>query len=81
MHNLLSTLNKKTLILNLIIIFLVIINVVYFYINLNLNTISNDYAFKELFINYQAGIIRRGLLGEIFWIINNFFTINPIFFY
>ena len=81
MHNLLSKLSKKTLILNLTIIFLVIINVVYFYINLNLDTISNDYAFKELFINYQVGPIRRGLLGEIFWILNKAFSIKPITFF
>ena len=81
MHNLSSILNKKSLILNLIIIFLVIINVVYFYINLNPDIISNDYAFKELFINYQAGLIRRGLLGEIFWILNKAFLIKPITFF
>ncbi len=60
---------------------MVIINVVYFYINLNLDVISNDYAFKELFINYQAGPIRRGLLGEIFWILNKAFSIKPITFF
>ena len=28
---------------------------------------ENQYAFNELFINYQFGFIRRGLLGEIFY--------------
>ena len=81
MHNILSTQNIKSLVLGSILIFLVIINVVYFYLNLNLNIISNGYAFNELFINYQAGFVRRGLLGEIFWIFNNTFSITPITFF
>ena len=27
----------------------------------------SSYSFNELFINYQSGFIRRGLLGEIAW--------------
>ena len=61
--------------------FAVIINFAYFYLNFNSYVNSSSYAFKELFINYQAGLIRRGLLGEIFWIINNFFIIKPIIFF
>ena len=81
MHKILSTQNIKSLALSSILIFLVIINVVYFYLNLNLNIISNGYAFNELFINYQAGFVRRGLLGEIFWIFNNTFSITPVTFF
>ena len=81
MHNILNFKNKKSLILNSVLILLVVLNVVYFYLNLSNHNISNDYAFKELFINYQAGLIRRGLLGEIFLILNNVFSIEPITFF
>ena len=63
MNKILNFKNKKSLILNSVLILLVVLNVVYFYLNLSNHNISNDYAFKELFINYQAGLIRRGLLG------------------
>ena len=45
------------------------------------NINSSDYAFNELFINYQAGFIRRGFLGEIFWQLNYNFSIKPIAFF
>ena len=64
-----------------ILLFLIIINFVYFYLNLTSNINSSNYAFNELFINYQAGFIRRGFLGEIFWQLNNNFSINPISFF
>ena len=56
----------------LILFFLLSINLIYFYLHLTLNIDVNSYSFNELFINYQAGFIRRGLLGEIFWQLNNF---------
>ena len=62
-------------------IFLIVINIIYFYLHLKANINTNDYAFNELFINYQAGFIRRGLLGEIFWNLNIFFEIKPIVFF
>ncbi len=65
--------------LSITIIFFITINLIYF--TLNLDVKSNVYAFNELFINYQAGFIRRGLLGEIFWQLNNKFSINPKFFF
>ena len=60
---------------------LAFINIVYFYLNLKNYINSSDYAFNELFINYQAGPIRRGLLGEIFWIINKSLAVKPIVFF
>ena len=81
MHKILGRQNIKSLFLSSILIFLVTIYFVYFYLHLNFNIISNDYAFKELFINYEAGLIRRGLLGQIFWILNNSFSIKPIIFF
>ncbi len=53
------------------------INFVYFYLNFNSSINVSDYAFNELFINYQSGLIRRGLLGEVFWQFNKIFGINP----
>ena len=55
----------------LILFFLVISTISYFYFNLQGSINTSNYAFNELFINYQAGFIRRGLLGEIFWQINS----------
>ena len=81
MHILLNKKNITHLTPRVILLFLIIINFVYFYLNLKTDINSSGYAFKELFINYQAGLIRRGLLGEIFWILNNFFLIKPITFF
>jgi len=69
----------NTYILSISIIFFIIINLIYFTLNLDIK--PNVYAFNELFINYQAGFIRRGLLGEFFWQLNNKFSINPKFFF
>ena len=75
-------LNKKNInsyTLYLSIVFFTVINIIYFSVNLKGN--PNVYAFNELFINYQAGFIRRGLLGEIFWQLNSKFSIRPEIFF
>ena len=77
MFNKKKKINSYTLLIS--IIFFVSINFIYFLVNLKGN--QNIYAFNELFINYQAGFIRRGLLGEIFWQLNDVFSINPRFFF
>ena len=61
-------------------LFLILITFSYFCINLQPN-VSSDYAYNELFINYQSGLIRRGLLGEIFWFFNQHFSVNPRVFF
>ena len=81
MHNLFNKKNTNLLISRGIFLLLIVINFVYFYLNLNANISSSDYAFNELFINYQAGFIRRGFLGEIFWQLNYNFSIKPIVFF
>ena len=81
MHNLLNKKNKSFLVLSVTLLLLIIINILYFYLNLKNYINSSNYAFNELFINYQAGLIRRGLLGEIFWIINKFSAVKPIVFF
>jgi len=63
-----------------ILLFLILITFNYFYLNLQEN-VSFLYAYKELFINYQSGLVRRGLLGEIFWFFNKHFSINPVIFF
>ncbi len=84
MLNLNSIFNKEKIgkILYLLtFLFLTLINFIYFYLHLTSNIDVNSYAFNELFINYQAGFIRRGLLGEIAWQIDSIFFIKPIIFF
>ena len=42
---------------------------------------KNSYAFSELFLNYQGGFVRRGLLGEIFMILHKNLSLSPIIFF
>jgi hypothetical protein len=42
---------------------------------------KDSYAFSELFLNYQGGFVRRGLLGEIFIILHKNLSLSPIFFF
>ena len=58
-------------------IFFITINLVYFYLHFNSLIHTSNYAFNELFINYQSGFIRRGLLGEIVFQLNYLFSLNP----
>ena len=60
----------------LIFSFFFIINIIYFYLHLTSNILVDPYSFNELFINYQFGFIRRGLLGEIAWQFKNIFQIE-----
>ena len=71
----------NSIFINFTLFFLAIITIVYFYLNLQGNMNVSSYAFNELFINYQAGFIRRGLLGEIFWQINKLFLLKPLIFF
>jgi len=43
--------------------------------------LDHEYAFNELFINYQFGFIRRGLFGEIFYQIYKQSQIDPKIFF
>ena len=81
MINLLNKININKLIIKFILFFLIFISTCYFYLNLNDLIDAKSFAYNELFINYQAGFIRRGLLGEIFWQLNNFFSIKPLVFF
>ena len=71
--------NKKKdyIIIITLLIFFIFINYIYFYLNFTTSLNDETYSFHELFVNYQAGFIRRGLLGEIWWISYNHFSIEP----
>ncbi len=81
MKNLFNQTKIDYYILRITFIFFLTINFIYFYINLVENSDTNIYAFNELFINYQAGFIRRGLLGEIAWQLNKNFFVEPRVFF
>ena len=80
MKNFVNNDKINTIILSSTFIFFITINLIYFYIHLTSNNYG-IYSFNELFINYQAGFIRRGLLGEIAWQLNENFLINPNIFF
>ena len=77
----LNKININSLIIKLAFFFLIFITSCYFYLILNTLLNLKSYAFNELLINYQAGFIRRGLLGEIFWHLNNIFEVKPLIFF
>ena len=54
---------------------------IYSYAHIYTNLFSDNYAFNELFINYQAGLVRRGLLGEIFWRIHSYYNVDARLFF
>lgn len=43
--------------------------------------IGDGWAYNELFINYEYGVVRRGLVGNIFIKFYNFLNIEPLFFF
>ena len=46
-----------------------------------IQVIGDSYAYNELFVNYQYGLIRRGLVGSIFIIFYNLFKVQPLLFF
>jgi hypothetical protein len=43
--------------------------------------LGDKWAYSNLLINYSAGFVRRGLFGELFIHINDFFDISPLYFF
>jgi hypothetical protein len=43
--------------------------------------VGDGYAFNELFLNYETGFIRRGFLGQIFYIFFSNFNVSPFNFF
>ncbi len=64
-----------------LLIFLIFSIYSYIHIYTDLYQNPDKYAFDELFINYQAGLVRRGLLGEIFWKIHSYNNLDPRLFF
>ena len=62
-----------------------IIIIFYIYLQFYLKSFEvnylNNYAYSELFLNYEGGFVRRGLIGQIFLILNNNFAIKPELFF
>ena len=71
---------KKNLIYVLF-LFLLIISAPAIYDSFYGKILEHEYAFNELFINYQFGFIRRGFFGEIFYQIYKQLQIDPKFFF
>ena len=45
------------------------------------HSVGNDSTISEWIINYQGGFVRRGLLGEIAWQLNEIFFVEPRVFF
>ena len=43
--------------------------------------IGDKWAYNNLFINYSAGFVRRGILGEVFLIVNKIYNVGPLDFF
>ena len=72
---------KKIFCLELFIFFIFIIFSIYSYSHIFSHNLFSNYSYSELFINYQAGFVRRGLLGELFWQIYENFKLDPKIFF
>ena len=71
----------NSLILRVVFVFLISITAIYCF-NIYSGSITlNEYAYNELFINYETGFIRRGLLGQIFLLLNDWISIKPKLFF
>jgi hypothetical protein len=67
--------NKAHLLTNLILIS--IFTYVFYF---SYKNIINLWTFSEIHINYSAGFVRRGFLGEILRVVNNYIYFDKIFF-
>ncbi len=70
-------LNKKIPFLEVCFFIVACIYISYFILSFNNDFYSSDYAFNELFINYEYGFVRRGLIGQIIIFLNDNFYIKP----
>ena len=64
-------------------LFFILISIIFisYFINSYFIILGDEWAYNELFINYSAGIIKRGLLGSIFLKLNEYFGIEPLNFF
>jgi hypothetical protein len=63
-------------------IFFIISTIYLSYIIISFDEIIGDkWAYNNLFINYSSGFVRRGLLGEVFIILNEIIDVKPLKFF
>ena len=72
---------KSIVKIEFLIFLIILITSIYSYIIIFTDIAYSDYAYNELFINYQVGLIRRGLLGEIYWQLDKYFMLKPKIFF
>jgi len=71
---------QNKLLFNFLFLILFLVLSVYFYKSF-LSMLGNKWAFWELFVNYEGGFMKRGILGEIFINLNKSFGISPFSFF
>ena len=72
--------NQNKLLFNFLFLILFLVLSVYFYKSF-FSMFGNKWAFWELFVNYEGGFMKRGILGEIFINLNKSFGISPFSFF
>ena len=72
--------NQNSIYYNSIFILIFIIYISYFFKSFNYS-LGDNWAYNNLFINYTAGFVRRGLLGNIFLKLNNNYGLSPLPFF
>ena len=72
--------NINTILYNL---FFAVISIIFlsYFIKSFFEIPGGTWAYNELFINYSAGIIRRGLLGSVYLKLNDLFEVKPLNFF
>ena len=80
MNKIYSQNNINTILYNL---FFAIISIIFinYFVKSFFEIPGGTWAFNELFINYSAGIIRRGLLGSIYLKLDDLFELKPLNFF
>ena len=72
--------NQNKLLFNFLFLILLLVLSVHFYQSF-FSMLGNKWAFWELFVNYEGGFIKRGILGEIFITLNRLFDTSPFSFF
>ena len=72
--------NQNKLLFNFLFLIIFLVLSVYFYKSF-FSMLGNKWAFWELFVNYEGGFMKRGILGEIFINLNKSFGISPFSFF
>lgn len=73
-------LNKKIPFLEICFFIISFIYISYFILSFDNDFYSSNYAFNELFINYEYGFVRRGLIGQLTVFLYENFSVKPKYF-